>query len=241
MRTKYLILLAFFLNACVSYDDFDTSTAEGAFGLAQALEGDDRFEEALMQYRDLKNRFPYSRYAVAAELQLAEVQFKKEAYIEAQGAYQIFKELHPKHSKIDYVTYQIGESIYQQLPSTIDRDLSLAPLAIKEFDVLIRDFPNSPHTAKARTRRSDAVKKLAEKELYIADFYYRTDEWQHALVRYEKYLRDYPSHDRRPHAFLRAGLAAQNFGNESKRKSLLRQLIEKYPQSKEAQQAKDVF
>ncbi len=241
MKTKLLILLAFFAVRCVSYDQHDTSQASGAFALAQQLEEDERFEEALVQYRDVKNRFPYSRYAVSSELQIAEIQFKKESFAEAQGAYQLFKELHPKHPQIDYVTYRIGESIFMQLPSTVDRDLSVAPLAIKEFNVLLRDFPQSKHATKAREKRNETLKKLAEKELYIADFYFRTDEWQHAIVRYEKYLKEFPTHDKQAHALLRAGLAAEKFGDEPKRKSLFRSLIQQYPDSKEAKKAKGVF
>lgn len=239
--TKYLILLLFFVTSCVSYDQFDTSKASGAFGMAQALENDERYEEALLQYRDLKNRFPYSKYATAAELQIAEVHFKKESFAEAQGAYQLFKELHPKHPRIDYVTFRIGESIYNLLPSTIDRDLSAAPAAIKEFDVLMRDFPQSKFVENAKKRKSDIIKMLAEKELYIADFYYKTDEWLHALSRYEKYLREFPYHDKRSHAYFRAGMAAEKNGDQNKRNQLFRKLISDYPESKEAKQAKGVF
>ncbi len=237
VMTKYLILLTFLITNCVSYDRFNTSTAEGSFGLAQELEKDERYEESLAQYRDVKNRFPYSRFAIASELQIAEIQFKKEAFIEAQGAYQLFKELHPRHEKIDYVTYQIGLSIYNQLPDTEDRDLSIAPLAIKEFDVLLRDYPQSPYATKAAEKRLEVIDKLALKEIYIADFYYRTKAWQYALSRYEKYLREFSSHNQRAHAYLRAGLSAEKLGDENKRNTILRKLISELPSSKEAQRA----
>ncbi len=239
--TNYLILLAFFVTGCVSYDRFNTSTAEGSFGLAQELEKDERYEESLTQYRDVKNRFPYSRYAVASELQIAEIQFKKEAFIEAQGAYQLFKELHPRHEKIDYVTYQVGLSIYNQLPDTVDRDLSLAPLAIKEFDVLLRDFPNSKFAPLAKEKRIEIINKLAEKELYIADFYYRTQAWQYAISRYEKFLQEYGGHEKRAHSYLRASQAAEKMGDEKKRNTLLRKLISEYPESKEARKAQRIL
>ncbi len=241
MKTKYLILLAFFITNCVSYDQHDTSKAAGAYGLAKQLEDDERYEEALLQYRDVKNRFPYSRYAVAAELQIAEVHFKKESFAEAQGAFQLFKELHPKHPKIDYVTYKIGESIFMQLPSTIDRDLSIAPGAIQEFNVLMRDFPQSEWVGKAKEKRQETIQMLAAKELYIADFYYRTEEWQHALVRYQKYIREFPDHEKQPHAHYRAALAAEKFGDDAVRKNLFRNLIDKYPDSREAKRAKGIF
>ncbi len=238
---KYLFLLIFFITSCVSYDQFDTSKASGCFGLASQLEKDERYEEALMQYRDLKNRFPYSRYATLSEIQIAEIHFKKESFAEAQGAYQLFKELHPRHEKIDYITYQIGESLYRQLPSTIDRDLSLAPSAIREFEVVMRDYPQSPYSQKAKERRLEVINKLAEKELYIADFYYRTDEFLYALSRYEKYLKEYPNHEKKPYALFRAGQAADKEGNEAKRKALLHQLINDYPKSREAKKAKGIF
>ncbi len=241
MTSKYLLLLMFFVSACVSYDKYDTSTAEGSFGLARQLEDDERFEEALMQYRDVKNRYPYSKYATEAELRIAEIHFKKEAFVEAQGAYQLFKELHPKNPKIDYVTFRIGESIYNQLPSTIDRDLSAAPAAIKEFNVLLRDYPDSEYAKDAEKMRTKTIGKLADKELYIADFYFRTDEFLHALVRYQKYLKEFPTHKDRPHAFYRAGLAAEKQGEQSKRNELFRTLIKEYPESREAKRAKGIF
>ncbi len=241
MKTKYLILLAFFLSNCVSYDKFDTSQAEGSFGLASQLENDERYEEALLQYRDVKNRFPYSRFAVAAELQIAEIHYKKESFAEAQGAFQLFKELHPKHPKIDYVTFRTGESIFMQLPTTVDRDLSMAPAAIKEFEVLMRDFPQSKYLEKAKNKRQETIKMLAGKELYIADFYFRTKEWQHALVRYEKYIKEFPRDDQQPHAYFQAAVAAEKFGDDEKRNGLFRSLIEKYPNSREAKKAKGIL
>lgn len=241
MYIKCLILLGFLFSGCVSYDKFDTSKPEGAFGMAQALEADERYEEALSQYQNLKNRFPYSKYAVSAELQIAEIQYKRDAFPEAQGAYQLFKELHPRHPKIDYVTFRIGDSIFRQLPSSIDRDLSIAPHAVKEFDVLIRDYPNSEYVDDAKNRKQEVINMMADKELYISDFYFRTEEWLHAIVRFEKYLKDFPTHQRRPHAFYRAGKAAEKLGDKDKRNAFFRQLISNYPESSEAQKAKGVF
>lgn len=238
---RFLFAFILFLTACVSYDHHDTSQASGAYGLAQQLEEDERYEEALMQYRDLKNRFPYSRFAVLAELQIAEIHFKKESFAEAQGAYQLFKELHPRHEKIPYVTFQIGESLYRQLPSGIDRDLSLAPQAIRQFEVVIRNHPNSEYAKKAAERKQDIYEKLAAKELYIADFYWRTDQYLYALTRYEKFLQEYPEHEKRALALWRASRAADKEGNDDKRKTLLRQLIQDYPESQEAKKAKGIF
>ena len=79
---------------------------------------------------------------------------------------------------------------------------------------------------------------MADKELYIADFYFRTENFKSALVRYEKFLADYPSHPKGPTAMLKAGQSADKSDNPAKKSSLLRALVEKFPESNEAQQAK---
>ncbi len=209
--------------------------------MAKQMEENKRFDEALLQYGNVKNRFPYSPLATSAELQIAEVHFKKKDFAQAQGAYQLFRELHPRHPKIGYVIYQIGESIYHQLPSSNDRDLSMAPLAVKYFKIAIRDHSQSEFTEKAKKRKKEIIEKLAQKELSIADFYFRTKAWKPALVRYEKYLQEYPTHKEVPHALYNGGLSAKKLKDESKQNSLFRQLIKTHPQSKEAQYAKRIL
>src|SRR5690606_33276577 len=98
-----------------------------------------------------------SNWATRAELAIADVHFKDEAYPEAQVAYQTFKELHPRHPKIDYVTFRIGLSFFNQLPTTIDRDLTLAHDAIASFDELINEFPNSEFAKEAREKKAESL------------------------------------------------------------------------------------
>ena len=231
------LLALFSLTACVSYDDFDTSTAEGSYKLASKLQEDSRFEEALLQYQDLKNRFPYSQFSTEAELQMAEIHYKRDSFAEAQSAYQLFKELHPKHPKVDYVTFKIAESIFKQLPSTIDRDLTLAPQAIRFYKLVLSQYPQSGFAAKSRDRINETSRKLADKEIYIADFYFRTENFLSAIVRYEKYMKAFPLHGKIPHALLRAGLSAEKIGDSEKKSKYLRELIAKFPQSDQAKKA----
>ena len=148
-----LCCLSWTLSACSSLDSYDTSTAEGSFKLAEKYVEDERYEEAIALFADVKNKFPYSKLATDAELKIADVQYDRESYLEAQTAYEVFKELHPKHPKSDYVTYRLGMSLFNQLPSTIDRDLSLAERAIVYYQEVIRSFPGSEFVASAKEHR----------------------------------------------------------------------------------------
>lgn len=236
-NTLLSLILLIASSACVSYDKFDADTVEGSFGLAKELSKDSRFEEALLQFQSIKNNYPYSKYATESELEIAEVHFKKEAFPEAQNAFELFKELHPKHPRIDYVTYRIAESIYSQLPSTIDRDLVMAPQAIRNYKLVGQEFPQSQWVAPSQERLREIYGKLAEKELYVADFYFRTEKYKSAIVRYEKFIREFPLHEKAPHALYQMGVAANIDLNNKKRDMAFKTLMEKHPQSPEALRA----
>lgn len=190
---KNLLILTFVFSifGCSS-DEKKENTAETLFKAAQELDQDERYEEALRKYSDLKNKFPYSNLATDAELAIADIYFKQESYVEAQASYQIFRELHPKHGQIEYVIFRTGLSYYNQLPETIDRDLSQAHKAIAQFVDLEKNFPASKYLKEAQEKKTASLKMLAEKEIYIADFYLKKQSYLSALKRYEGLLKNYP-------------------------------------------------
>ncbi len=183
-----LCMILSFMVACASSDKKDTESAEYLFEKAQELVKDERFEEAIRKLQDIKNKFPYSKLAVDAELLIADSYFNQESFPEAQASYQLFKELHPKHIKMDYVTYKIGLSFFNQLPSTIDRDLSLANQAISTFEIVLKDYSKSEFVQDSLKKKVECLKMLAEKEIYIANFYFKKNNFDSAVKRYKNSL-----------------------------------------------------
>lgn len=239
---RALAILSLFLHftvGCSSADKYDTSTAEGAFKQAEEFEKDERYEEAVAKYTDVKNKFPYSKLAPQAELKIADVQYKREAYIESQTAYQLFKEFHPKHPQADYVTYRLAMSYFNQLPSSIDRDLSVADKAILYFDELINSYSNSQYVAEAKQKKTETLTMLAKKELYVADFYTRREKFDSALKRYETVLKLYPGLGLEPLALFGAAHAALKSGEKDKATQYLDTLFNKFPNSDQARRAKN--
>src|SRR5438552_2579134 len=102
MFKVFLLFIFLILMACSSASVDESNSAEAAFKTATELENNERYEEAILKFNEVKNKHPYSKYAVEAELRVADIQYKKEAYIEAATAYQLFKDFHPKNPKIDY-------------------------------------------------------------------------------------------------------------------------------------------
>lgn len=227
------------LTACSSADKAG-ETPEGLFAMAQEFENDERYDEAARRYQEVKNKFPYSNYALKAELAIADVYFKDEMFPEAQVAYQSFRELHPKHAQIDYVTFRIGLSFYKQLPESIDRDLALAKDAIYWFDTLVNEFPRSAFTQEARDKKTECINKLAEKESYIANFYFIREKYLSAFQRYENLIAKYPGHSE-AEALSRAAISAHKISREDKSKYYMKLLREKYSNTKEYDNARKVI
>lgn len=238
MKSLLFALTFVLLAGCSSSSTIDTNTPEGAFKLAEKFEKDERFEEAIAQYNQVKNKHPYSKLATESELRIAEIYFKREEYVEAQNAYQVFKELHPSHPRIDYVTYRLGLSFFNQLPSTIDRDLSVAERAILYFDEVVQSFSKSAYVKEAADHKIKALKMLAEKEYYIGNFYFIRDRYESALGRFEDLLIKYPNLGLDAKALLGAAVSAYKTKELAKAKSYYQRLITQFKDSDEAQKAR---
>ena len=102
------------------------------------------YKAATETFEKIRDRYPYSKYAVEAELKLADSLYKRKLYDEAFDAYDEFEKLHPKNTDIPYVVYQKGMCHFSQVRS-VDRDQSHTLKARDEFERLVKRFPKSKY------------------------------------------------------------------------------------------------
>ncbi|MBW2623113.1 MAG: outer membrane protein assembly factor BamD [Deltaproteobacteria bacterium] len=179
-----------------------------------------RYEEAVEIFQRLRDRHPYSRYALLAELKLADAQFLRRKYPEAVEAYKEFERLHPKNEAVPYVIFQQGMCYYHQMRS-LDRDQEMTVQAIRTFSRLRETFPRDPYAAKAEARLIEAQNRFAGHEFYIGEFYYKKKEYRAALGRFTNLVKSYPDtgYHGRAMAYIsdiRKKLAAQEEANRKK-------------------------
>ena len=72
-----------------------------------------------------------------------------------------------------------------------------------------------------------------------ADANYSDGQYEDAILEYQKLIDTYPKDKRVPAAYLKQGLSLINLGRKQEAKYFLNTLIDKYPDSKEAQTARD--
>jgi len=187
---KFLVLsFSLLVISCATKRPQGSTEAEILFKEAKDLISKSRYIQATEKLNAIRSQYPYSYYATHAELLQADILFSQENYAEAASAYILFRDFHPKYTELGYVIFRISESFYRQLPSTFDRDLSSGLEAIKYFNELIQNYPETEYVKEAQSRIDQIEEMVEKKEIYIADFYFKTKDFEAAKTRYEEILK----------------------------------------------------
>lgn len=239
-----LIILVAFLSYLVGCAPGQLKTrTPGEIDLARAknFQKAGRYDLAIEHYSNIKNKYPLSPEAVEAGIELAETFYLQNSQIEARAGFESFIELHPNHKRVDFAAYRIGMSYYKQIPSTTDRDLTPATMAIAAFKNFLKNYPKSSYVKEAKAKSQDALSKLAEKEYYIASFYFKRKEYKAAEGRYRRVLKEYRGAGYDEKALFQLGMCYYNQESKRKAKHTLDLFVKKYSNSVHAAEAKKLL
>lgn len=148
------------------------------------------YEEALKAFKQLKERYPYSKYTILAELKIGDAYFYDKKYNEASMAYEEFARLHPRNEVVPYVLYQIGMCHFLTFTST-DRDPEETQASMQAFQRLIQAYPKSDYSHKAKKQLFECQKRYVAHEFHVGRFYLRTENYLSARTRLTKLKTDF--------------------------------------------------
>jgi outer membrane protein assembly factor BamD len=189
LKSIFLFILVVSLTSCTTVRPKGATEAEILYKEAKELIEKSRYIQASEKLNAIRSQFPYSFYATPAELLQADVLFAQESYAESASAYILFRDFHPKYAEISYVVFRISESFYRQLPTSFDRDLSAGVEAIKYYNELLLNYANTEYVKDASARIAQIELMLEKKQIYIADFYFKTKDYEAAKIRYVDILK----------------------------------------------------
>ncbi len=196
LRNLLPLLLVLFLSACSLFPEKDDETigwsankfyTEASTALA---EGD--YEAAIKYYEKLEARYPFGRYAMQAQLDVAYAYYKGDEPEQAIAAANRFIKLNPRHPYVDYAFYLKGIVNFNRslgfleryLPiDSSQRDPGAAMESFKDFSELIRLFPDSEYSADARKRLDYLRNNLAQLEVHVARYYMKREAYLAAAKR----------------------------------------------------------
>jgi outer membrane protein assembly factor BamD len=179
-----------FVNGIFGESDESLPAEELAMRGMEAFD-DGQYKKAIEDFQKLKDIYPFSRYAILAELKLGDAHYQVQQYEDAVFAYEEFEKLHPRNEAVPYVIYQIGRCHLDRI-STPDRDQTAARKALETFQRLRKQFPNDPYSLRAEEHIVACQKSLAGHEFGIGLFYYKSSHYKAALERFRAVVVNYP-------------------------------------------------
>src|SRR5262245_53886147 len=201
-------------------------------------------------FQFIKSRFPYSKYAVLAELRLADAQFGAEQYIEAIDSYRLFIKFHPTHDMVanGYASFRIGEGYYRQLsgdfwmfPPSAEKDQSSTEDAANELKTFVDKYPDSPYRDKAKAIIKEVGKRLADHEWYVARYYWDRGKPMGTVIRLRRLLERYRGVGYDEEALWLLGRAYVAVAMPDRARGVWSELVNKYPKSGRAGDAKSAL
>lgn len=181
-----MLLLAATLAGCGIFgkeiDPTEGWSAAKLYSEAAAELDSGNYTRAIELYDKLEARYPFGRYAMQSQLDVAYAHYKADEPEDAISAADRFIKLYPQNPYVDYAYYLKGIVNYNRSVGFLDRfiptdasqrDPGSALDAFTDFSALVERFPNSKYSQDARQRMIYLRNNLAKNEVNVARYYMR--------------------------------------------------------------------
>jgi outer membrane protein assembly factor BamD len=199
-----------------------------------------KYQNAIDKFQDIIDNYPYSDWAVLANLEIADTYFARERYEESLTYYRDFAELHPDHPKVPYALLRAAQSFYHQSRAP-GRDQTFTHQAVDQLDDLMRRFPDAPEAREAEVLWRELRTRLGTHVMTIGDFYFERDEWQSAADRYRKVLNEYPGLGLDPEALYKLGVCYERMNRVDEASRIFQVILDNYGDTEVAHSAAELL
>jgi outer membrane protein assembly factor BamD len=204
---------------------------------ADKLISDKEYEEARNILLEVKNRDTTKKYAPFAQLKIADAYIKEGEHDIGIEEYRRFLDLYPHNQYASYAQYQIAMAHFSQIESP-DRGSGAAQKALQEFMRLKELYPRNPYREAVELRIEKCRNVIADSEFIVGEFYFKKGSYNAAINRFEGLLKQFPDYKGTDKTLLLLGKSYKKLKMKDKAEETFRRLIEKYPASKIASEAK---
>ena len=149
------------------------------------------YEEARQHFRRLVERHPNSAFAPRARFLIGEAYYREAEFVKAIGELETFMSFYPRHEIADLAQYRLAMAYYDQV-KPIEQDQTVASKALEQFRKLVKEYPESRYATEALAKVDICRGRLAQKEVWVANYYFTQGNPGAARQRLELVLREYP-------------------------------------------------
>jgi outer membrane protein assembly factor BamD len=161
-----------------------------------------RFSSANDQFNLVEQNYPYSTWAVKAQLMQGYTQYLQNNYTDAIGTRDRYIQLHPAGNDVAYAYYLRALCYYEQI-ADIERDQRGTQIAMNALQEVVNRFPDSAYARDARLKIDLCNDHLAGKEMAVGRWYQSQHLYEAAIGRFQRVVDDYQTTNHVPEALHR--------------------------------------
>ncbi len=195
-RKIFVIFLIFlFITECSKKEEISVKPPDNKESYkiyAEALEAMNQreFFFAAKKFSEAEKILPVVEHSAKALLMSSFCYYTINFHEEAITSLEYFLKKYPADKNIQYATYLIALSNYEQI---LDEKKDIEPLlkTKKIIEEYIKKYPNTDYTLDLKFKLGLIQNQLAAKEVYIAKYYIKTQKWIPAINRLKIVVNDY--------------------------------------------------
>tara|TARA_B100001093_G_scaffold75911_1_gene66705 strand:- start:133 stop:981 length:849 start_codon:yes stop_codon:yes gene_type:complete len=157
-------------------------------GLEALKDGDVLF--AAKKFNEAEILFPQGKFAPKSSLMAAYSYYTQDYYGDSIAELERFIKVYSLHKDLVYAYYLLAVCHYEQIADE-KKDLQAIIKAKKNFQIILKNYPNSEYAIDAEFKIDLINDILAAKEMYIGRYYFDKKKWIPAINRFRKIIDEY--------------------------------------------------
>ena len=145
---------------------------------------------AAKKFNEAEILFPQAESASQSAIMAAYSYYTQDYYGDAIAELKRFIRVYPTHKDLGYVYYLLAICYYEQIVDE-KKDLQSIVNAKENFNVVLKNYPNSEYAIDAEFKIDLIDDILAAKEMYLGRYYFDKKKWISAINRFRKIIDDY--------------------------------------------------
>ena len=157
-------------------------------GMEALNDGDVLF--AAKKFNEAEILFPQANSAPQSALMAAYSYYTQDYYGDAIAELKRFLKVYPSHKDLGYVYYLLAVCYYEQIVDE-KKDLQSIINAKENFNIIMKNYPNSEYAIDAEFKIDLINDILAAKEMYLGRYYFDRKKWIPAINRFREIIDNY--------------------------------------------------
>ena len=145
---------------------------------------------AAKKFNEAEILFPQANSAPQSALMAAYSYYTQDYYGDAIAELQRFLKVYPTSKDLGYVYYLLAICYYEQIVDE-KKDLQSIINAKKNFNIILKNYPNTEYAIDAEFKIDLINDILAAKEMYLGRYYFDKKKWIPAISRFREIIDKY--------------------------------------------------